>query len=694
MRSRSRSRSTTRTPWLRLFLPLSALALVTPACDGGDGSSTGTTTGDPPATDADTDGDGIPDSVEGTGDTDGDGIPDFQDDDTDGDGIPDAEEIGGDSGAPIDTDGDGTPDYQDTDADGNGIPDSVEGTNDSDSDGTADYADTDNDGDGIGDVPEIAGAQADCDADGAADPLASPSAPKDCDGDGDLDYMSNDTDGDSLSDSVEGETDTDFDGFLDRYDLDSDNDSIADLDEGTVDSDGDGTLDYRDPDSDDDGVADKDEVTNGSDPTNPDTDGDGVSDLIEIAAGTSPLDPADNPQSNGDFVFIVPYQAPTLPPEDTLEFRTSIQYADVYFTFDTTNSMLVELTSMKNPTTGVPAIVEQLRCASSGASCTNDAECGASEVCFSGACITDPAVGQGCIPDLWTGIGIWDELNTYANLLSIQPDPVQTANAIPSMTLGGADEAPYQPPVCIADPTLCPNAEDMSCAGAGVGCPGFRQGAVRIYVQITDADQQCYGAECSNFTAATAGAALQSADIKFVSLYGTDDNGGQGSPATVATEIALASGTVDVNGDPFVYQAVDQAVVQNAVTAIRDIARGSPLNVTIGAADAADAGDTVDAVQFIDYLEVNISGMGTCTAVDPVADTDADTHGDAFPSLLPGIPVCWDLHPVLQNTTVEPSDEPQLYRAVLTVYGDGSPLDERDVYFLIPPNKIEIEPPR
>ena len=40
----------------------------------------------------DTDGDGIPDDVEGTGDFDGDGIPNYMDEDSDGDGIPDSVE--------------------------------------------------------------------------------------------------------------------------------------------------------------------------------------------------------------------------------------------------------------------------------------------------------------------------------------------------------------------------------------------------------------------------------------------------------------------------------------------------------------------------------------------------------------------------------------------------------------------------
>jgi len=51
----------------------------------------------------------------------------------------------------VDSDSDGTIDFFDTDSDGDGIPDSLEGTLDSDSDGTLDYLETDANGDGIAD---------------------------------------------------------------------------------------------------------------------------------------------------------------------------------------------------------------------------------------------------------------------------------------------------------------------------------------------------------------------------------------------------------------------------------------------------------------------------------------------------------------------------------------------------------------
>ncbi|MCC6521139.1 MAG: hypothetical protein IT373_00625 [Polyangiaceae bacterium] len=668
----------------------------------------------------DADGDGISDVDEGSGavDSDGDTTPDSLDADSDGDGIPDAVE-GGDADTntpPVDSDADGTPDFRDLDSDDNGIADAVEGGDDLDGDGTGSYADLDNDGDLVPDVDEIAGAGSDSDGNGSADPLGSPDQPADGDGDGTPNYLDLDSDGDTIADGQEGGVDTDQDAFLDRYDLDSDNDGFTDAEEAgdadlltpPIDSDQDGTPNYLDPDSDNDGVSDLLEHGAGSDPTQGDSDNDGVSDLVEVAAGTDPNDPADNPQAHGNFVFIVPYQQPTTPPKDTLHFRTSVQYADIYFSFDTTGSMSAELTAMSNAATGVPAIIDALQCKPDPASttCSIDSDCPTNYVCFTGACVDDPLVangGDGCIPDMWTGAGRFDNCNTYRNLQHVQANPALTAAAIPTTTGGGSAEAVVQAAACVANEAICTNANQCSAdptVVGPIGCPGYRPEAVRMLVQITDADNQ--GGTCSGSVSSvqTSGDALQGADIKFISLYGTGDDCNNASSPTCSTlctttqscasQIGVASGTVDQNNNPFVYPALDAAVVGATVQAVLDIARGVPLDVTIDATD--DPADAVDALQFIAFLEVNLSG-GSCTNVSPVADSNADGHDDEFPALLGGTPVCWDVNPVPQNTTVQPTDAPQLYRAILTVRGDGSPLDSRSVYFLIPPKPAEIPPP-
>lgn len=133
--------------------------------------------------DRDADGDGIDDAVEGAFDSDGDGLLDSQDGDSDGDGLSDAEEVGNYPDVPLDSDLDGTPDFRDNDSDGDGIPDATEngfGNGDADGDGIPNHLDSDSDNDGLSDEEEAAPA----DEEGGE-----PSQPYDSDGDGTPDFL-------------------------------------------------------------------------------------------------------------------------------------------------------------------------------------------------------------------------------------------------------------------------------------------------------------------------------------------------------------------------------------------------------------------------------------------------------------------------------------------------------------------------
>ncbi len=193
--------------------------------------------------DTDSDGDGIPDIVEGTADTDGDGTPDNLDTDSDGDGIDDSVE------GPVDSDEDGIGNFRDTDSDGDGIPDADEGIIDSDSDNVPNYIDTDSDNDTILDADE---GQIDTDADGLPN------------------YIDTDSDDDSIPDATEGQVDSDNDTVPNYLDDDSDGDGVPDATETGVDTDADGIPDYLDSDSDNDGIPDSDNT----DSTDTDTDTD------------------------------------------------------------------------------------------------------------------------------------------------------------------------------------------------------------------------------------------------------------------------------------------------------------------------------------------------------------------------------------------------------------------------------------
>ncbi|MEP4093894.1 T9SS type A sorting domain-containing protein [Reichenbachiella sp.] len=246
-------------------------------------------TGNDDFLDADSDGDGINDNVEGansdrnqfgdwdsntnnlatdeTGwdaDVDEDGIFDLFDS-SNGSG---SANITGSSSAVQDTDIDNTWDFQDTDDDGDGtltsaeattpildpggiIPDYLFGNQDTDGDTVNDSADADSDNDGLADAREDGGTGIDPSGDIDADGIMNFQDP-DIDGDGTLNGADTDGDGsgtnttafvDTNGDSVIDQFDKDLDGIADFRDLDADNDGIADvLEYGLTDSNEDGTL--------------------------------------------------------------------------------------------------------------------------------------------------------------------------------------------------------------------------------------------------------------------------------------------------------------------------------------------------------------------------------------------------------------------------------------------------------------------
>jgi hypothetical protein len=185
----------------------------------------------------DSDGDGLLDRAEGTMDRDGNMRPDFLDpsDDSDGDGVPNSVERGGCGGGGMPGEGDAggpsadaavdasSPDASTGDASADaGMVRCVGNDRDTDGDGIPDFLDPDDDGDGIPTTVERS---------------LDPSMGDDFDMDGVPSYRDLDSDGDGVPDEIErgadGSMPSNTDGVMDGadfLDLDSDNDCVADRD--------------------------------------------------------------------------------------------------------------------------------------------------------------------------------------------------------------------------------------------------------------------------------------------------------------------------------------------------------------------------------------------------------------------------------------------------------------------------------
>jgi hypothetical protein len=559
--------------------------------------------------------------------TDDDDAADDDDDDTpppdsDGDGIDDVTE----GGPETDTDGDGTPDMYDDDSDGDGIPDSVEAGDD--------------------------------------DPDTAPQ-------------------------------DTDEDGIPDFQDTDSDGDTVPDADESLLDTDGDSIPDYLDFDSDNDLLGDGYEAELGTNPLLADSDGDGVSDLIEVALGTNPLNAVDNPAENGDIVFVVPARGETEPLVNTVGATTNYQLVDLYVLMDHTGSMGEEISSMKDAAVD---IVTGLTCGGSFTPCVENADCATDEVCsLDLECIQDPAI-YSCVPSLWSGSGefggsdeppfewlpYWPD--PTVNNLSIQASPQATADSIPGSTGLGGQERVFESAECMADPSACDPDDIQGCTTTGVGCPSFRDGSVRVLIQVTDEMDSC--GSCSS-TAASAGAAMAAINMSYVAI---NAGGADSTPQTQADleAIALAAGSVDSAGEPFVRQGADADVVGEVSGAVLELIDDIDMDTDVVLAEMD--GDDGDAIPFIERVEVHpaatdIDGDGTpdCEPSLTTVDLDGDGFHDGHMGVVPGTGVCWDVYPAENDFALE-MPVVQVFVAELSMRGNEATIGVSHVWFVVPPS--------
>jgi hypothetical protein len=542
--------------------------------------------------------------------------------------------------------------------------------------------DTDTDGE---DTTTDTGEDVPADSVTDSEPDTAPDTPTDPVPDG---MEDEDTDGDTILDVDEGRwdsggpPDTDGDGTPDYEDTDSDGDGLLDADEAGDDDvhtppddcDGDGRPNYRDRDSDDDGLTDTRETELGTDVCDEDSDGDGYSDLIEDAYDSDPLDEDDNPGVYGDFTFLVPYDDDPSPTADTLVFSTDLKVGDVYFLVDHTASLMDEISALISEFSSV--VIPGIR-----------AE----------------------IADAWFGVGAFQDCgstycaNGMARLQEMTSDTTAVTTALSTLTSGSCGgREPYRASLyATASGDLATfsswtgvHPTSWTCTAPGsIGWPCFRERAVPIVIQLGDEDMDDAAAGCTpDITHTQAVTALNDIEAKYI---GINAGGTTYNPRADMIAIATDTGSVDVSGTPLVYDtSTTTSLGTQIVDAVSQLATAVPIRVDAIAHD--DPSDMVDAVaMFISEIHTNTTGssiwdpilgeMRTCTSGLAVGTPGTAPTTDYFEVVDPGVSVCFDIVP-RRNTTVTPTSIPVFFRATIEVVGDEhTPLDEREVLFLVPP---------
>lgn len=659
-------------------------------------------------TEEDLDGDGIPNNVEGDGDPDGDGLPNYQDPDSDGDGIPDRIETDADD------DFDGVPSFLDDDSDGDGILDTDEGGGDPDGDGLPNSRDLDSDGDGISDAREGRG---------------------DSDGDGLPNMVDLDSDGDGIRDEYELGDDDD-DGIFSFLDLDSDGDGWTDEQEyGAVpgsnaapaDTDGDRIPDFRDLDSDGDDLPDRLELgcPDSTDRLLADSDDDGFPDLLEAAFDDG--DPEDENQAcdpdrdttdDVDFFFELEFGGPG--DNDVLDFVVDVRRADIAFNMDSTGSMSGEIGQLQSSLTTVliPTLSSEIDDSAYAFSQFDDFPCRG----YGGGSDRPFILRQRVTTDVDAAVRGVQSLEVHGG-----SDQYESGyEAIYQACTGfGRDE-----PGCADGPEVAPfDPEDGYVEGVAdgtIGGVGFRDGALPIVVQITDAPSHAKGdADDYEFGASRneAFAAMRNIGAKLIGVASGEAaradleemalRAGSTIPACAWTDPDDGSRPDDCPPDqcctgtgvrrptdgecPLVYDIASggEGLDTSIVAGVQALINFAAFDLTTVARDDEELYDpdnpnSIRTSQFIKSVTpiVGTAPDGGCTG-DPVrADLNRDGVDDHFLGVVPGSQLTFRIEAL--NDFVPGGREPQVFTAYIDVVQQGGAvLDRQVVTILVPP---ELKP--
>ena len=443
-----------------------------------------------------------------------------------------------------------------------------------------------------------------------------------------------------------------------------------------------------------------------------------------------------------DFFFVLPYQDPTGQMSKPLDFATAIPALDVFFLMDTTGSMAGEITNLQSALTGtvIPGIQNAVTNSQFGVGALEDfpvtpygSLSGAD--CFSGgeSAPDQPFKLRQTITNSSSAV------QTAVNSLSNGPgSPIGCGNDWPE----GGLEALYQ--IATGQGLSSPSPTSVPANHSGIGGVAFRSGTMPVVVDITDAMTHGVGetATCPDTgdsaaytgTVATVAhsraqtkAALSNICARVVGIAAIQTSLSlQCSGEEYLRDLATSTGARvppaawDVGTRPSGCAANQCCTGQNGAGVAPDGDGLCPVVFDVSPTGTGVSTNIVTGIQMLTRFatfDVPTDKQGQATDVNGNPLPGGHTTADFIKAVMPQSFVLPPPPPVLPNPTfdattfhnvtpgtqvtfavdafndfVVQTDSAQIFRATIRVLAGGcTPLDQRDVLILVPPQPITVQ---
>lgn len=392
-----------------------------------------------------------------------------------------------------------------------------------------------------------------------------------------------------------------------------------------------------------------------------------------------------------DLEVELPYLAPEV--RIPLETRADLGTLDVFLSIDTTGSFGGEIDALQRDLVGevVPALAAR---------------------------VPDVAIGVGRFEDFPAAPFGAEGDQPFRLVTAVTTDRVRVGSALASLDdpLGNGGDIPESGAEALWQiatgegyahdgQELIERFEGSAAPGGGeIGGVGFREGALRVVVHVTDARSHEPADYAGLFpgtrSMSQAIAALGEIDARVIGIASGPE------PRAELERLAIGTGAVAPPREGACDTGIDGAPrtpVSGSCPLVFDVeADGTGLSSTL--VDAI--GDLLDTVSWGEvWGEADDAGLGLVRAVEAVearvegggtAPGREDRHpagdgiDDTFVSVRPGTTVRFDL--VLRNESVPPADYEQVFLVEVRILGDGLNVLERTVRVIVPRGRVDAGP--